>query len=121
MDNTRVDYKVMPEQGIVIAKIVGTSFDAMDAFNRKFLSTATSALDLNAYARDEKFHMPYAFKAVARCHPEDTFDENKGKRVALNKLSDKYNRSLDKHLANIMLALDKALKNMDLYFEGRTF
>lgn len=121
MDNTRVEYKVIPEKGIVIAKIGGTYWDAMEAFNRKFLSTSTSSLEINNFGRDEKFCMPYMFKAVARCHPEDIFDEEKGKRIALNKLSEKYNRSLDKHLANIMLALDKTLKNMDHYFEGRTF
>ena len=121
MDNTRVEYKVIPEKGIVIAKIWGTNFDAIDAFNKKFLSTASSSLDLSVFGRNEKFHMPYTFKAVSRCHPEDIFDEEKGKRIALNKLSEKYNRSLDKHLANIMLALDKALKGIDHYFEGRTF
>lgn len=124
MDNTRVEYKVMPEQGIVIARIYGTDHDAIDTFNRKFFANTTSALSVvREYWNNDngRFTMPRSFKAIARCHPEDVFDEEKGKKIALNKLSEKYNHSLDKHLANIMLVLDKTLKNMDEYFEGRTF
>ena len=124
MDNTRVEYKVIPEKRIVIANIYGTEHDAIDIFNGKFFANTTSALSIvrEYWNHDNgRFTMPRSFKAVARCHPEDVFDEEKGKKIALNKLSEKYNRSLDKHLANIMLVLDRTLKTMDHYFEGRTF
>jgi hydroxymethylpyrimidine pyrophosphatase-like HAD family hydrolase len=120
MNHNRVEYKVIPENRVVIATIKNTSGDALREFNKKFLSNATADLMLMAHT-SEKFRMKNSYKSVARCHPEDVFDENKGKAIALKKLSEKYNKSLDKRLAHIMVAFDKTLETMDKYFEGRTF
>lgn len=121
MDSSRVEYKVIPEHRIVVAEIRGTSYDALDMFNDKFLACASSAPYLWLNKQDEKFLMPWRMKAVAHCHPDDVFDEKKGKEIALKKLSEKYNRSLNKHLFNILHCLDVTLKRMDKYFEGREF
>ena len=37
------------------------------------------------------------------------FDEEEGKRLALNRLADKYTKSLNKHLENILNAIDESL------------
>lgn len=120
MDISRVRYTVVKNKGIVKCTVDNCRNDAIDNFNRKFLSTATSDLWVLAY-ESEKFVMPNKFTAVARCHPEDEFDEEAGKRIAFAKLNKKYHRSVDRHLANIMTALDNTLKTMDKYFEKRTF
>ena len=123
MENSRVEYKVIPEQRIVIAKINNIEDDAINFFNKKFLANITSSIHVtnNWYKDDEKFIMPRSLKCVARCHPDDVFDEEVGKRIALKKLSEKYNRCLDKHLAHFLVSFDKTLKIMDKYFEGREF
>lgn len=110
MNNNRVIFKVMPAHRIVKAEINDCEFDAIREFNRKFLAHSTSSLTLapvNSY--DEKFIMPNTFSVVVRCHPDDEFDEEVGKRLALNRLADKYTKSLNKHLENILNAIDESL------------
>jgi hypothetical protein len=109
MNHNRVTYKVIPEHRVVIAEIDSTDFDALREFNDKYLAHSTSALRLRVDKYDEKFLMPHSFKAVARCHPEDEFDIEKGKRIALDRLADKYTNSLNRHLNNYIRAIDEAL------------
>ena len=116
MNNNRVIFKVIPEHRIVKAEINDCEFDAISEFNRKFLAHSTSSLTLapaNYY--DEKFMMPNTYSVVVRCHPDDEFDEEKGKRLALDRLADKYTKSLNKHLDNILISLDKSLERLAEY------
>lgn len=114
-----VEFKVIPEHRIVVAQISGIRYDAIETFNYKFLPHAASGFLVNSYFchGDQRFYMPYSLKAVARCHPDDVFDVEKGKKIALDKLIDKYHISLDKHLMNIRKAMNRCLDNMDIYFE----
>ena len=120
MDAKRVKYKVIEEHGIVIAEIKYTTWDAINEFNKRFMAHSTSKLELCG-CFDEHFCMPNSFKAIAKCHEDDVFDENVGKRIALNKLIDKYERSKNNKFARIMLVFDKTLKALDKYFETREF
>ena len=65
----------------------------------------------------QKFMMPYAMKAVARCIPEDEFSVEEGKKIALKKLTEKYNNSLDRHLKHIYNTFYKCLDNMEGYLK----
>lgn len=110
MNNNRVIFKVFPEHCVIKAEISDCMFDAINEFNHKFLAHSTSSLALSTfYCRDEKFIMPDTFSVVVRCHPDDEFDEEKGKLLALNRLADKYTKSLNKHLENILNAIDESL------------
>ena len=110
MNNNRVIFKVFPEHRIIKAEINDCMFDAINEFNHKFLAHSTSSLALSTfYCRGEKFIMPNTFSVVVRCHPDDEFDEEEGKRLALNRLADKYTKSLNKHLENILNAIDESL------------
>lgn len=116
MNNNRVIFKVFPEHRIVKAEINDCMFDAINEFNRKFLAHSTSSLALSTfYCRGEKFLMPNTYSVVVRCHPDDEFDEEKGKRLALDRLADKYTKSLNKHLDNILISLDKSLERLAEY------
>ena len=64
--------------------------------------------------------MPYQFSAVAKLHPEDEWNEETGKKIALKKLSEQYNRSLDKHLTNMYNALSSVMDKMKVYLEDRS-
>lgn len=112
-----VEYKVIKDKRIVVASIKGISNDAIHVFNDKFLAHATSDLNIEAFWPNQKFFMPYSMKAVARCIPDDEFSVEKGKQIALKKLSEKYNASLDRHLMHISKAMKKCLDNMDVYLE----
>ena len=117
MKTENVEYKVIEDKRIVVASIKGISNDAIHVFNDKFLAHATSDLNIEAYWPNQKFFMPYSMKAVARCIPGDEFSVEKGKQIALKKLSEKYNSSLDRHLAHIYKSLNKCLNNMSFYLE----
>lgn len=116
MNNNRVIFKVFPEHRIIKAEIDDCMFDAINEFNRKFLAHSTSSLALSTfYCKGEKFLMPNTYSVVVRCHPDDEFDEEKGKRLALDRLADKYTKSLNKHLDNILISLDKSLERLAEY------
>lgn len=124
MDINRVEFQEIPSQGVVIARIKSTRYDAIDLINQKFIAHATSKILIEpaSYGNiDNRYLMPNSLKAVARCHPDDTYSFEEGKRIALNKLIDKYHSSLDNRFALFLTDMDKVLKNMDKYFEGRTF
>ena len=119
MNNNRVIFKVIPEHRIVKAEINDCAFDAISEFNRKFLAHSTSSLILaTANYYDEKFMMPNTYSVVVRCHPVDKFDEEKGKRLALSRLADKYTKSLNKHLENILNAIDESLYELANYLSN---
>ena len=116
MNNNRVIFKVFPEHRVIKAEINDCMFDAINEFNRKFLAHSTSSLALSTfYCKGEKFLMPNTYSVVVRCHPDDEFDEEKGKRLALDRLADKYTKSLNKHLDNILISLDKSLERLAEY------
>ena len=120
MNNNRVIFKVFPEHRVIKAEIDDCVFDAIYEFNRKFLAHSTSSLSLSTfYCTDERFLMPNTFSVVVRCHPVDKFDEEKGKRLALNRLADKYTKSLNKHLENILNAIDESLVELAFHLYKR--
>ena len=116
MKHDNVEFKVIEDKRIVVAQISCIQYDAIHVFNEKFMAHATSNLNMNAWY-DQKFFMPKSMKAVARCIPEDEFSVEEGKRIALKKLSEKYNNSLDRHLAHIAKSLQKCLDNMNVYLK----
>ena len=117
MKNENVEFKVIEDKRVVIATIKGIAFDAIHVFNDKFMAHATSSLRVSSYY-DQKFMMPYSLKAVARCLPDDNFDVEEGKKIALKKLTEKYNNSLDRHLKHIYDSFDKCLDNMENYLKA---
>lgn len=118
MKHTNVEYKVIEDKRIVIATIRGIAYDPIDVFNTKFMAHSTSDIAIGTtYNYNQKFLMPYSMKAVARCIPDDEFSVEKGKQIALKKLSEKYNRSLDRHLAHIAQAMQKSMDKMNAYLE----
>ena len=117
MKNRNVEFKVIEDKRIVIATIKGIEYDPIRVFNKKFIAHSSSDLELSAW-RNQKFHMPYSMKAVARCCPDDEFDVEKGKQIALKKLTEKYNNSLDKHMYHIANAMKKSLEKTESYMKA---
>lgn len=117
MNIDRVEFKVDPANRVVIATIRDIGYDAVKCFDYKFLPHAANNFSFFSSGNNQKFFMPCSLKAVAHCHPEDKFDAEIGKKIALNKLVEKYNNSLDKHLRNIYFAMNKCLDNMNIYLK----
>lgn len=124
MNTNNVEYRVYAEKGIVIAMIRPNSNEALEEFNNKYMAQSTSGIELGFNWWNSTFMhfaMPNKLTAVAKCHPEDTFDEELGKRIALNKLRKKYNTSKNKRLYKMLECLHKAVKLLDADLEGRDF
>ena len=98
-------------------------YDAIDKINKKFIATSTSniVIDFGHYCNDNPYLMKDNYTAIARCGEGDEYDVEIGKRIALKRLSEKYNSALNKRIARFLTDMDKSLKSMDKYFEGRTF
>lgn len=96
------------EHGRVIAVATGCEFDAINKIMKRFQYVFDCA-DCGL----EKALMPNTFKAVATCHPEDTYDFQIGRQIADEKLMAKLKSSEDKaiqrwkkHMINRINAVD---------------
>lgn len=122
MDISKVRFDEFPN-GVVKATISGCSYDALDKINRKFMATTTSAIEIDkTWAKAGKdYLMNHTYTAIARCSKDDTYSFEEGKKIALKRLTEKYNRSVDKRIARFLMHMDQVCKSLDKYFENRTF
>ena len=117
MDNQRVKYTIDRNNNIIVAEIKSCTFDALDLVNRKFVANTTSGIviTVGAILRNPKFEMNHSYKAVARLRDGDEWDEQVGKAVALDKLTEVYHNGVNKRLANYSTYLRKIADNIDEY------
>lgn len=120
MDNRRVNYFVDKENGVVVAEIDGCRDDANTLMNDKFVSNVTSGFDVWEKF-NSKFQMHRKYKAVARLYPGDEWNENLGKSIALDKLTESYHNSMNKRLALYAHDFRKIANEIDQYLEKRKF
>lgn len=107
-DITRIEYYVKPEKNKVVAIIRGVEFDAAEELMRK-----TNCGAVLAPGR-KYIMMPHLLKATAYCHPDDTFDEKKGRQIAKKRLMKMYNNTkastISQFLARIKVFYDSGTK-----------
>ena len=116
MDNKRIEYIVDKDNSVVVAEIKNCYMDAENMLNEKFIPSVTSGFRVdNNYKRYTKFDMNRNYKAVARLHPDDEWDERRGKVVATDKLTETYHHSMNKRLALYAEAFRKIADNIDKY------
>ena len=121
MDKTRVNYIVDEKNRIVVAEIDGCRYDALHELNNKFIPNVTSGIGvIGDYARS-KFMMKDKYRAVAKCHEEDTWDAEFGKRVACAKLTDVYHRSLNKRLNLFSAKFSRIVYDVTSYLFDKSF
>lgn len=118
MNIDRVTFKVFPEHRVVVAEISNCTYDAKDTIN-SIVASSTSAFCIVSCRFDEQLLMDYSYKAVARCHPEDEFNEEAGKKIALKKLAEAYNKSLNKHVAAYLKHFEATTENLHSYLAKR--
>lgn len=120
MDNNRVSFAIDKENGVVVSTIDGCMFDAEYMMNHRFIPCVTSKITVN---NDfcSKYNMNRKYKAVARLHPEDKWDEKRGMKIANDKLTETYHASLNRRLAKYADDFRKIADNIDKYLEDRHF
>ena len=116
MDNKRIEYIVDKDNNVVVAEIKNCYLDAEEMLNEKFVANVTSGFRIdNNYKRYTKFDMNRNYKAVARLHPDDEWNEGRGKAVATDKLTETYHHSMNKRLELYADAFRKIADNIDKY------
>ena len=120
MNNNRVSYIIDKGNNVVVAEIDGCLFDAEDMMNNRFIPSVTSGFQLANTGRN-KFDMNRNYKAVAKLHPDDQWDEKRGKKIANDKLTEVYHHSMNKRLAKYAKDFRKIADNIDKYLEDRHF
>lgn len=121
MDNKRVNFVVNEKNGIVAAEINGCAWDVEAMMNDRFIPCVTSDFTVSNKYACGKYGMNFKYRAVARLHPEDEWDEHRGKVVATNKLTEAYHDSMNKRLAKYAEDFRKIADNIDKYLTDRHF
>ena len=123
MDVRRVEIKEIKEAGVIKATIRHCNYDAIHKINDNFMFTATSSLNVDSpfgfYNKSKYYMMPYSYSAIARCMPGDEYDFETGKRIAIKKLSEKYNKGIDKRVARFAKDMAKAVESANKYLENK--
>ena len=106
-----INYNIDEKTGIVTASISGCANDAMNTVNKALRANGFTMIDT------ECLKLPDTFTAKAKCHPEDTFDAEVGKKLAKQRLLDKYHTARVKALGRCddmaevcQIAMDKAIQ-----------
>ncbi len=122
MDIRRVEIKEIKEAGIIKATIRGCQYDALDKINNNFVFNATSSIAVSSGypTYNNCYIMPYSYTATARCMPGDEYDFETGKRIAIKKLSEKYNKAIDKRVARFANHMTKVVESANKYLENKT-
>lgn len=88
MRNEDVKYYVNEDKRTVVAVIDGCNWDAYNEVEKIVENYGVHVSDYNKVV-----YMPRTFKGIAKCHPEDKWDEEVGKKVARHKLLVAYNEA----------------------------
>lgn len=78
----------IPEKGMTVGVLCGTSEDALNKIRKITNSTTFCAYDM-------KYVMPDTFRAVAKVHGDDVYDQATGRQIVKDKLMAKYYKSFD--------------------------
>lgn len=120
MNTNRVEIKEFKDSKIVKATIYGCKYDAIDKLNSKFIAPSTSDVIVSQmYNKDNSYMMRNTYSAIARCMPGDEYDFEVGKRIAMKKLSEKYNNALDRRIARFAKHMSKSVDAVNKYLDKK--
>lgn len=97
--NTNVEFFVNKEKGVVVAKFIDMPQAVNTILHRLCDQYRVSCLDENLNYYDI-YNKISGIRGIAKCAPEDTFDEKTGKKLAITRLKFKTARAIN----SIMLA-----------------
>jgi hypothetical protein len=97
----RIYYQINEEKRTVAAYMTQCRFDA---FKRIMLHYERWGVSQYRISRQEiaPLIMQNAYRAKAKCAPDDVFDEKKGKEIARERLLQKYNTALNRAITRFI-------------------
>lgn len=108
-----VKYYKVPEQKKTVAVLSGCQFDAINK-----IAKLTGESDYCVYS--DKYVMPDTFRVETRCHGDDVFDEETGRKIAKAKLMKKYYKCFDRKMKMFKESHDRLNKKMVTFFGENT-
>ena len=107
-----IKYYSIPEKGMVIGVLNGTSEDALNKISK-------ITRDTEFCACNRKYLMPDNFKAYAKVYGGDKFDEEVGKEIVKKKLMKKYYKCFDRKMAMFKASMDRLNSRVDSFFNEK--
>ena len=84
---SKIQYYINKEKRTIAARMVDCQYDIIDILYKMGIDRV-----FRANYRIEDFLIKDTYRGVAKCAPEDTWDEEVGKRIARNRLLKKYHK-----------------------------
>ena len=107
MKKRDIEYFVNRERGIVVCKINNCEWIADDRIN-KYLPKSTRCLS-------DDYRIAETFTGIAKCAPEDTFDEEYGKKLALTRAKAARGKAVNDAIIDFLSDMDVATNNLARY------
>lgn len=98
-----IKYIQLPEKKMTIAILEDCRYDAVVKISKMLEAASSLRFD------PQKYLMANSFRAIAKCAPEDEWDEEVGKAVAKAKVMKKYYKAYDKRLDAFVDELNDAM------------
>ena len=98
-----IRYIVNEEDRVVVAILSNCRYDAVHAANvwtGYHTWDNRNRIDVGV-SRDNKYLIPDKFTGIAKCSNEDIWDEETGKKIARDRVLNKYHKSLNKAIRKI--------------------
>lgn len=92
---------VIKDQGKIIACLTGCQWDAYNVIRKRLPDCIAVCPEMVA--------IKPMYKAVAKCHPDDSFDEDYGVKLARDRVIAKYNKDMQKVLSNFVIEVGDAV------------
>ena len=98
-----IEFKVYPDHGIVVCRLLNCSNIAVDRITK--------------YTGYYYYHLEIddVYVGVAKCAPEDTFNENIGKKLALAKAKKKRAKAINNMIKKWLVKERRLLNNLEQY------
>lgn len=102
-----IKYFVNEEKRQVIGLLENTQYDAVRKINKMIVDTDF------CFCASEKYMLPNEFRAVVQCDERDEFNPEVGKKIAKQRILDRYYPALDKRVSKFFDAA--------MVFNGKVF
>lgn len=106
----------LPEQGIVVTTLYDCTYDAIDEIIKHLNTNSPIRV---AYDNDQ-YLMRYQYRAVAKCHPGDTWDEIIGKDLSFERAYAKYMKAKKRIVSKFCQKVSDNLVDINHYVNSRS-
>ena len=105
-----IKYYVVPEDKKIIAVLQNCEWDALNKIEKMWGN-------FDCMMSSRKYMMKNQYRVVVKCHEDDTFDVEIGKKIAKDKLMKRYYKDFDARIQMFRNDLAKTLARVDEYIK----